>query len=131
MWAARFRIDNKHYRPLGEVDDAFRPINSLNGEQRRKAVVSDIRGNIATGPGNDSRVSEPTKPNTLMGDAIPKWTVHIICESGILGAKPAESVQDRTCPLSREQNVSLGESQLAGPCFALRSVSGSPGIGPR
>ena len=55
-----FQIAAKKYRPLaGEIDDAFKLVNSLTNEQLAAAVVGANRGNITTGPGNDSKVPEP------------------------------------------------------------------------
>ena len=55
-----FHIAAKKYRPLAhEIDVAFQLVNSLSDEQTAHAVVDAKRGNLVTGPGNDSKVPEP------------------------------------------------------------------------
>ena len=50
-----FELAGKTVRPLtGEIDDAYKLVNSLTDPQRKKAVVRDTRGDIIAGPGNDN-----------------------------------------------------------------------------
>ncbi len=52
-----FQIADQKIRPLaGEIDGAFKLIDSLNDEQRKQAVMGSKRGQILTGPGNDGNV---------------------------------------------------------------------------
>ncbi len=55
-----YRIAGKSIRPLGhEIDEAYKLVGSLTDPQRKKAVLRDQRGQIATGPGNDNKVPDP------------------------------------------------------------------------
>lgn len=55
-----FEISGKKFRPLtGEIDDAYRLVNSLSDDQRKQAVIRDRRDKIATGPGFDNQVPKP------------------------------------------------------------------------
>lgn len=55
-----FKLGDTTIRPLtGEIDDAYRLVNSLNDEHRKQAVIRDQRGQIATGPGNDNVIPDP------------------------------------------------------------------------
>ncbi len=50
----KFKIGDKEIRPLAaENDVAFELVGSLNEDQQRAAILSDSRGNLAAGPGND------------------------------------------------------------------------------
>ena len=52
-----FKLGGKAMRPLtGEIDLAYEFANSLSDEQRKKAIIRNRRGRIATGPGNDFQV---------------------------------------------------------------------------
>ena len=54
-----FKIAEQSIRPLtGEIDDAYRFVNSLSDDQRKQAVVSTGRRQILTGPGNDGMIPE-------------------------------------------------------------------------
>lgn len=56
-----FHIADRKIRPLtGEIDDAFKLINSLDIELRNQAILKPTRGKITTGPGNDAKVPKPT-----------------------------------------------------------------------
>lgn len=56
-----FRIGDVKYRPLGrETDLAYQLVGSLNFEQLQSAIVSDRRGPIRLGPGQDGRVPRQT-----------------------------------------------------------------------
>ena len=49
-----FSIGDEDFRPLGkENDSAFELVNSLTESQKSEAVLSDRRGQLVTGPGND------------------------------------------------------------------------------
>lgn len=55
-----FHIADTHYRPLaGEIDGAYKLVNSLDDEQRSQAIVSSKRGRMKAGPGNDGKTLEP------------------------------------------------------------------------
>ncbi len=55
-----YHLADKQIRPLaGEIDGAFQLINSLSEAQRKQAIVSEKRGRIKTGPGNDGKVPTP------------------------------------------------------------------------
>ena len=52
-----YHLADKHIRPLaGEIDGAYKLINSLSDEQRKRAILSPKRGKIKTGPGHDGKV---------------------------------------------------------------------------
>lgn len=51
-----FKFDGQEIRPMQyEVDAAFQLVNALDEEQFKKAVVSQKRGQILTGPGRDGQ----------------------------------------------------------------------------
>jgi len=53
-----YHIADKQVRPLaGEIDGAFKLVNSLNSAQRKQAILRPKRGRIRTGPGNDHNVT--------------------------------------------------------------------------
>lgn len=55
-----FRIGNASIRPLkGEIDTAYKLVNSLSDPQRLKAVLKNQRGRIVSGPGNDGKAIPP------------------------------------------------------------------------
>jgi hypothetical protein len=55
-----YHIADEKFRPLaGEIDGAYRLVNSLSDTQRKQAVVGSKRGRIKTGPGNDAKVPKP------------------------------------------------------------------------
>ncbi len=55
-----YHLADEQIRPLaGEVDGAFQLANSLSDAQRKQAIVSEKRGRIKTGPGNDGKVPTP------------------------------------------------------------------------
>ena len=77
-----FQIAETKYRPMADENDiAFRLVNSLNNEQKAEAVVSDRRGSIVTGPGNDSVPKLPgiscssfdDLQNAMITKLIAKW----------------------------------------------------------
>lgn len=50
----KFKIGDNVIRPLAaENDVAFELVGSLNDDQRQSAILSDSKGNLAAGPGND------------------------------------------------------------------------------
>jgi hypothetical protein len=52
-----FQLAMQALRPLsGEIDNAFKLVNSLTEDQLKDAVVSAKRGNLRTGPGHDNEV---------------------------------------------------------------------------
>ncbi len=52
-----FKIANKEFRPLdGETDLAYKLIDSLSDDQKRKAIIHPRRAQIVTGPGTDGKV---------------------------------------------------------------------------
>ncbi|MFK7735218.1 MAG: DUF3500 domain-containing protein [Pirellulaceae bacterium] len=55
-----FTIGEQDFRPLGkENDSGFALVNSLTDSQRSESVLSDRRGPLVTGPGNDEVPSLP------------------------------------------------------------------------
>lgn len=57
-----FKIATTAFRPFaGETDDAYKLLNSLNEQQKSKAVIGNKRGRINYGPGADG------KPPRAMG----------------------------------------------------------------
>ncbi|MDA7966683.1 DUF3500 domain-containing protein [Ruegeria sp.] len=60
IFPRHFTVADEDLSPMeGEVDLAHQFLASLSAEQRAKAVVSETRGKIVTGPGNDGVVPEP------------------------------------------------------------------------
>lgn len=52
-----FKIGSKSFRPLAhEMDGAYELVNSLTFEQLQTGIISDTRGSIRLGPGQDGRV---------------------------------------------------------------------------
>lgn len=92
----KFNIGDKEIRPLAaENDVAFQLIASLNEEQRRSAILSDSKGNLAAGPGND----EIPKLNGVSCDTFTapqlKLLEQLIFEwVGILPSEPAQLRMD-------------------------------------
>ena len=88
----KFKIGDKEIRPLaGENDVAFELVGSLSDDQRQSAILSDSKGNLAVGPGNDripklNGVSCDTFSASqleLLKQLIEQWV-------GILPPEPAE-----------------------------------------
>ena len=87
-----FVIGDKKFRPFtGEIDDAYRLVNSLSDEQRKKAVLRNRRGQIATGPGMDNRV--PRKQGVSCGSFNPEQKEILIRLIKQWGQRPSQ----RTC----------------------------------
>ena len=50
-----FKIEEDKYRPMaGENDIAFQLVNSLGDEQQQKAILSEERGGLIAGPGEEN-----------------------------------------------------------------------------
>jgi len=87
----KFKIGDKEIRPLAaENDIAFKLVGSLSDDQRKSAILSDAKGNLAAGPGNDQipklnglscdTFTEPQRK--LLEQLIVQWV-------GILPTEPA------------------------------------------
>ncbi|MEM0927242.1 MAG: DUF3500 domain-containing protein, partial [Planctomycetota bacterium] len=96
-----FTLGEKEIRPLpAENDLAFELVNSLSKRQKDEAVLSDQRGNLVAGPGNDripklggvSCESFDAAQLDLLGKLINEW----------VGILPAEQAQRRMNALKKE-----------------------------
>lgn len=56
-----YKLASREIRPLaGEIEFAYKLVDSLTDDQRRAAIISPRRGQIITGPGTDDQVPEVT-----------------------------------------------------------------------
>ncbi|MDG2013573.1 MAG: DUF3500 domain-containing protein [Pirellulaceae bacterium] len=97
-----FQLGSRSLRPLtGEIDDSYRFINSLNDEQRIRAVQGKQRGRIMTGPGQDD-VTPALKGLSCADLTVQQKTILMRLISQWVNDLPAPSAKQRMQEIENE-----------------------------
>ena len=100
----KFKIGEKEIRPLAaENDVAFELVGSLNQDQQQSAILSDSKGNLAAGPGND----EIPKLNGVACDTFTASQLELLEQLIVqwVGILPSDQAQLRMSALKQEFSV--------------------------
>jgi len=97
-----YHLAEKQIRPLaGEVDRAFKLVNSLNSEQLKQAKAAEKRGRIQTGPGKDNTVPEAIGVSCADFDAAQQETLLALIAEWV-NDLPQEQAKRRLSELASE-----------------------------
>ena len=97
-----FKFDGQDIRPMQhEVDAAFQLVNELDEEQFKKAVVSQERGRILTGPGRDGQRLKQQGINCSKFNKKQKSTLMVLIASWV-GNLPNEQAKQRMIEIESE-----------------------------
>ena len=116
-----FHLADKRIRPLaGEIDGAFKLVNSLDPELQKQAIVKPKRGRIRTGPGTDGEVPEPAGVSCAKFDDVQKVKLMMLVAQWV-NDLPPEQAKARFDQLRGE--VDQMHFSWQGPTAAVSDVS--------
>lgn len=97
-----YHLADKQIRPLsGEIDGAYELVNRLSDAQRQQAIVSQRRGRIKTGPGNDGKI--PSAAGVACGEfTAPQRELLMALIAEWVNNLPAKQAKQRLEQIDRE-----------------------------
>jgi hypothetical protein len=116
-----FHIADAKYRPLaGEIDSAFKLVNSLDDTQRKQTILGSKRSRIKTGPGNDGKTPKPQGVSCATFDSTQKEILMSLVAEWVNDLPPQQAAK-RLQQIEKE----LDQTHFAwnGPISAVSDVS--------